>query len=356
MTDISQPALPLIDLAIREREHALRYDLGHDTQTTAAHQAHLDQLKQLRRGAGVGDDVSDQIAAVHQRLTVGGLLTFDEVRALERRRSAARHAHADRRHIADAASRAADIDADAVSRLLSTRQSLIVDMDDTLISNEILFTQSRQALIDTCQQVNGTLSADSIAAQMNAIDKQLLPEFGFTPRRWYEVSAALMLWATDGRASTRQLRAAVDSADIAMGVGEVLPGVRETLAVLRDVDVPMVLKTKGDVSKQAEKLDAHRFDKFFGDRIVVIDRKTQQTFEHVARRFALTNPVSIGDSAQSDIVPALAAGLGGIYIDRGALKSSAPEAPTLRVPVPYVESFPHGVALLTDLAQVSRAV
>lgn len=240
---------------------------------------------------------------------------------------------------------AAIIDSPAGEQALPRlRRQLIIDMDDTLISNQILFTHAGQALVAVygAQDPQGR-TAEELKHIHEQIDHDLIPTMGYTPERWHFSAqrAAELIW---DRSPNEHERAAIrQAADIAMGVGEVLPGVYRTLRALQRHQVPMVLKTKGSPTKQTEKLLAHGFANEFGERIHIVDIKDRSTFQDIAARYAFDQAVSIGDSEKSDIVPALEAGLGAILINKGGGERMSYELVDSPLQVPTVRSFPSAI-------------
>jgi len=239
---------------------------------------------------------------------------------------------------------------EATAALRDMPYSLIVDMDDTLITNQALFDEAQRALGDLYARLDPRGRAPQELSKLHEqMDDANITRFGFTPRRWY-FSAFQAAQTYLGRKLTDEERLAVkEAAKIAMGTGQPLPGVRDALSVLAANGVRMLLKTKGAQAKQAEKLDVHRFDEYFGQRIEIVDRKDESSFRDLIGRHDLRSPVSIGDSAKSDIVPALAAGAEGILIDKtstGVSSWAYEHADDLDVPT--VASFPEAVLLLVS--------
>jgi FMN phosphatase YigB (HAD superfamily) len=228
--------------------------------------------------------------------------------------------------------------------------SLIVDMDDTLISNQSLFDDAQVALVAIFSDLD---AAGRDSQTLNALHQQMdndnIATMGYSPRRWY-FSAFQAAQQFAGRRLTAQEREAVkQAAGIAMGTGEILPGAEKTLATLQECGVSMLLKTKGAAAKQNEKLAVHRFDRFFGDRIEIVDRKDETTFRDLTNRHDLGRVVSIGDSAKSDIVPAIAAGHEAILIDKTAHGVSDWSFEAVDgLDVPRTSSFAEAVLLLAE--------
>jgi len=243
-------------------------------------------------------------------------------------------------------------------RLREMPYSLIIDLDDTLISNRRLFDDAQQALdvIFTRLDRDGR-PADQLRRLHQDIDADNISLYGYSPRGWY-ISAFQAAQQFAARPLTDQERQQVKrAAALAMGTGQLLPGVAQTLQVLQECDVPMLLKTKGARSKQNEKLAVHQLARFFGTRMEIVQAKDQATFTRLAAAHQLAHPVSIGDSGKSDIAPALSAGFDAILLDKSAMGVSSwafEEVAGLDVPV--ATSFPEAVLLLADRPQNPTAI
>jgi len=235
-------------------------------------------------------------------------------------------------------------------RLQEMPYSLIVDLDDTLISNRRLFDDAQRALDVIFVRLDRQhRPADQLRRLHQDIDADNISLYGYSPRGWY-MSAYQAAEQFAGRTLTEHERRQVRrAAALAMGTGQLLPGVAQTLQVLQDCDVPMLLKTKGSRSKQNEKLAAHQLARFFGTRMEIVEAKDRATFTRLAAEHQLARPVSIGDSGKSDIAPALSAGFDAILLDKSAMGVSSWAFEEIEgLDVPVATSFPEAVLLLAD--------
>lgn len=242
-----------------------------------------------------------------------------------------------------------------LKRLGQLPYSLIVDMDDTLISNQLLFDRASTALLDVYGDFDPQhRSAEDLRALHSTIDNANIEYFGYTPRRWF-YSAFQVAHKVCGRKLTAGERLRIKhAAKIAMGTGEMLPGASAALGICRQAEVKMLLKTKGDRSKQEEKLVAHSMRHVFDEQIVIVDRKDSDSFRDVVRSHGLNTPVSIGDSLRSDIAPALANGYRAILIDKttaGVSDWGYEQDDQARKEVVSVPSFAEAVLLLVTEKQ-----
>lgn len=228
------------------------------------------------------------------------------------------------------------------------QRGIICDMDDTLNVNNDLFLRSRCELIKIYQRISsGDHSVEELGLWQQRCSNDLVPTLGYTPKRWY-VASQQAGEEIAARPLTDEEKAEIaEAAEIGLGIGELHTGVAETLSELHRHGVAMVLLTKGEQSKQEEKVVGHGFEELFGGQVVIVDRKNADVIREVAERFQLENPVVIGDSESSDIVPALEAGFDAIHIDRGNLAWKL-EQPGEFHHTAKAGSFPEAIKLLLD--------
>ena len=95
---------------------------------------------------------------------------------------------------------------------------------------------------------------------------------------------------------------------------EYLPGVRETLSVLRERR-RLILFTKGDYSEQSDKVERSGARAFFHE-VEVTAEKREGDYHRLIEQHAIVRESSwmVGNSVRSDINPALKAGLGAVFI------------------------------------------
>lgn len=244
-----------------------------------------------------------------------------------------------------------------IAQLRNLEYSLIVDMDDTLISNQAHFDDATDALLGIFYRLDDAGRPKAVLRALHdEIEATLLPSLGYTPERWF-ASARRTAELVAGRELTGVEQAEVRrAAGIAMHDGEILPGTEDALTACREAGVKMILKTKGQREKQQQKLAAHRFDRFFGEQIWVVERKDVDSFRMAVEHYGLRNPVSLGDSLRSDIAPARAAGIDAIHLQSGGIvpdfERNGGEMPEGAMSAP---SFPEGVQLLLDLQALAVA-
>lgn len=202
---------------------------------------------------------------------------------------------------------------------------VILDADDTLWETQGLFERAKTDLHALLAPAD--LTRDELAAQLDLIDAQAVKTEGFARSRF----GNSMLRLYDQRCAAQgtqpsvatQIKIGAVAERIYTSAPHVYPGVREALSALHDQAV-VVLLTKGDLEVQYARINASGLAEFFDDVFVVPD-KTAETFRYLTASADLLFETmwSVGNSARSDINPALAAGLRGILVHPGAPEAGA---------------------------------
>lgn len=96
-----------------------------------------------------------------------------------------------------------------------------------------------------------------------------------------------------------------------------IPGSIELLEFLKENNDNLVLLTRGERKQQNDKIDANSLRSYFS-KINVVDKKTPELISSIAKGCRCT--YIVGDSVKSDIIPALQAGIGAIYIPSNSWK------------------------------------
>jgi len=193
------------------------------------------------------------------------------------------------------------------------RLHLIFDADDTLWEANILF---ERAIGDFIAWVaHPTLDPDSIRATLHDIEAANSVAHGYGTqvflRSLHECFEHLLERAptADDRARIEQLAAPLLAHQI-----EPIADVESTLVELAQRH-DLLLLTKGDETEQQTKIDASGFGDHFR-RIVIVPEKNTEVYVRLVEdeRLDPARTWMIGNSPKSDIGPALAAGLGAVFI------------------------------------------
>lgn len=196
---------------------------------------------------------------------------------------------------------------------MTTRQSLIVDADDTLWENNIYFERAFDEFCDFLDHSHLT-PADirSVLDEIELVNSKIhgygSVNFGRNLRECYQRLAQREIGADD---LNRVMSFAERILDHPM---EVIEGVEETLQYLAPRH-DLTLFTKGNLEEQKLKLDRSGLAAYFGHTAIVKEKDAAAYGALVEERGL--DPASTwmtGNSPKSDINPALRAGLKAIFV------------------------------------------
>ncbi|MEU2440603.1 HAD family hydrolase [Streptomyces rubradiris] len=192
-------------------------------------------------------------------------------------------------------------------------QCLLVDGDDTLWENNIYFERAIEEFLDLL--AHESLSRAELRQVLDDVERENCQVYGYGAKSFVRS-------LHDCYERVHEVRATDDHGKAIAELGErilrqepvLIAGVEETLAALRTRH-RLVLLTKGDHEEQAAKVERSRLGPLF-ERIVIVPEKTVDTYSTVVEDLKADTARTwmIGNSPKSDIVPALAAGLGAVYV------------------------------------------
>jgi putative hydrolase of the HAD superfamily len=190
---------------------------------------------------------------------------------------------------------------------------LVFDADDTLWESNILFERAINDFIAWI--AHPTSDRTSIRAMLNDIEAANAVTYGYGTRVF------LMNLRECFERMLERPPTAVDAARIEKLAEpllthaiEPIAGVESTLLELRRRH-DLLLLTKGDEREQRAKIDLSGFAGHFR-RIVIVPEKNAAVYLELVEQEALdpARTWMIGNSPKSDIAPAIAAGLGAVFI------------------------------------------
>jgi putative hydrolase of the HAD superfamily len=203
-----------------------------------------------------------------------------------------------------------------VARARQDRRWVIIDADDTLWSTQELYEAAKDefhALLPT-----GLMTRAELAAQLDCIDAEAARQVGFGRERFPN-----SLQVTYRQVCSQHR---LDVQDTVLqelkAVGErvferpprVYPGVPEALRLLRR-HYSLALLTKGDQQIQEDRIRTSGLRRSF-DHLYIVDLKDAESYRRVLRSLQVP-PAScwaVGNSARSDINPALEVGIRSVMI------------------------------------------
>lgn len=192
-------------------------------------------------------------------------------------------------------------------------QTLIIDADDTLWENNIHFEQAVEAFFDLLE-----ISEEEKPEAQRALDeveRKNIPVHGYGSA-CFSLSLADTLESLKGRKPFpgELQRIEILSQEILEMPIDYLPGVQQTLTVLRS-RYRLLLFTKGHLEEQRSKVDRSGAHEYF-HHIEVTAEKDPDDYRRIIdfHEIDISRSWMVGNSPRSDINPALAVGLGAVFI------------------------------------------
>ena len=196
---------------------------------------------------------------------------------------------------------------------LYSRQTLLLDADDTLWENNIYFERAIAAFISFLD--HKTHSPAEVRQMLNQAEHESIAAMGYGLGSFthslitcYQRLSAREATATEeGKIRSFARSIADQEIELRPGVAELLPQLAERHR--------LILMTKGARQEQAEKLERSGLARYFSAIEIVPEKKEDVYREVVARHgCAFRSTWMIGNSPKSDINPALDAGLHAVFV------------------------------------------
>ena len=206
-----------------------------------------------------------------------------------------------------------------------SRQTLLIDADDTLWQNNIYFERAIASFIAYLDHQEHTPA--QVRAVLYRWEHVNIAAHGYGLAS-FRRSLVHCLEELSGAPATAEQREQVArfAQSIADQQIELLPGVAETLPGLAERH-RLILVTKGDAGEQSAKLAASGLHLHFS-AVEIPPEKHEAAYRSITARYQLAPKATwmIGNSPRSDVNPALAAGLHAVYVhhpDTWALEQEA---------------------------------
>ena len=177
------------------------------------------------------------------------------------------------------------------------------DADDTLWSNEPFFQEIEKQYTDLLKPYG---TSEDISAALFQTEMNNLKYLGYGAKAFTISMVETALHVSGQKISGTDIQHII----------ELLPGVKETLKVLKEKGkYKLVVATKGDLLDQENKLERSGLASYF-DHIEVMSDKTEKEYQRMLNilQIAPSEFVMIGNSLKSDIQPVLSLGGYGIHI------------------------------------------
>jgi putative hydrolase of the HAD superfamily len=191
--------------------------------------------------------------------------------------------------------------------------TLLIDADDTLWENNIYF---EKVIASFCEllEVRGR-EREAARRTLNAIERVRTKANGYGVKNFQASLGQTCAQMLAGEDHTRELEQVADlCAALARQPPTLLPGVADTLRELAGRH-RLILFTKGDIDDQLGKVQRSGLGGLL-HQIDVVREKDVETYRDAVARHGIspTRAWMIGNSPRSDIMPALEAGLGAVFI------------------------------------------
>ncbi len=194
-----------------------------------------------------------------------------------------------------------------------TRQTLLIDADDTLWENNIFFEQSIETYVELLEPLG--FSREYIRRILNETERRNIRQHGYGVRSFRRSLEETYLKLAGNFARREMVKQIVALADELERVPpRILEGVVETLTYLAERH-RLILFTKGEPAEQAAKVERSGLQPRF-EAIEIVPEKDEATYRRLVHhhRIIKARGWMIGNSPRSDINPALAAGLNAVFI------------------------------------------
>lgn len=197
-----------------------------------------------------------------------------------------------------------------------TVRCVIFDADDTLWSTQILYDQAKCKFADILRGDKN--SPEGLIARLDAHDAKAVATFGFARTRFGDSMQAVYtaLCSESGTKPDQIVRRALQSAadEVFQSAPTVYLDVPSTLQRLGATH-RLFLLTKGDETVQRERISRSGLAAYF-EQVYILPDKTPESYMQVLTDHGLApqHAWAVGNSARSDINPALRAGLRAVMI------------------------------------------
>jgi putative hydrolase of the HAD superfamily len=201
-------------------------------------------------------------------------------------------------------------------------ETLICDMDDTLLPCGIHYKERRQRFIDYSVARTG-FPPELIGQVFDGIDLgcTILPN-GFSkeryPKTFEAASAALDVLRGGSVSSLAQQKAYTIGASVFDAPYYLFEGVWDTLHRFKNAGVKLVLLTKGDPEIQQRKIDKNHLTEIFPlSHIHIVPKKGVDQLRQITLLHGMDveKTAYVGDSLRDDIEPAGNLGIHSIYLN-----------------------------------------
>jgi putative hydrolase of the HAD superfamily len=193
------------------------------------------------------------------------------------------------------------------------RQTLLIDLDDTLCENNIYFERAIADFITFLDHKQH--SREQVRQVLNQVERESILKHGYGLHSFAH-SLVDCFEHLSVEPITPELHQTIwgFAHKIAEHPMEIIAGVPETLEYLSQRHHLLVM-TKGNPAEQTGKIERSGLKQFF-TAVEVVAEKNVPTYAEIVEKYALVKEETwmVGNSPKSDINPALGAGLHAIFV------------------------------------------
>lgn len=194
-----------------------------------------------------------------------------------------------------------------------SRQTLLIDLDDTLCENNIYFERAIADFITFLDHKEH--SREQVRQVLNQVERESIVKHGYGLH-----SFAHSLVDCFERLSVEPITPELHQTiwgfahRIAEHPMEIIPGVPETLTYLAERH-HLIVMTKGSPAEQTGKIERSGLKEYFS-AVEVVAEKNVPTYKEIVEKYGLVRDETwmVGNSPKSDINPALGAGIHAVFV------------------------------------------
>lgn len=196
---------------------------------------------------------------------------------------------------------------------MPTPRLIAFDADDTLWPNQPHFDQAEEQLYNLLSHYG---TAEELSRHFLAQQHQNLPLMGYGAKSFMLNMIETVIRLTAGQVTGTEIQHILDHGKRLLSFPiEVMPHVTTVLTQVRELGVPLMLLTKGDLFDQESKLIRSGLGDLF-DHVEIVSEKNEATYQRLLTRYAVAPPefVMIGNSLKSDVLPVARLGGRAAYV------------------------------------------
>lgn len=234
------------------------------------------------------------------------------------------------------------------------KQAIIFDADDTLWITESLYNSALDATQREVERLG--LDGDLWRKYQREIDLEQVGQVGFSPRRFPTSSVEALRRLASRRDAVAEERVYHLSATVFQSTAELMPQVEKVLSKLHPKFL-LGLITKGDRDIQHKRLHQSGLIYHF-HALAIVQHKSPSVFRAMCDLLSVpaSSTVSVGNSLEWDILPAVESGLHAVWIEQPAWPYESRtnlEVPEAITRVKSLDRLPLAVEKLSSSSSIS---